>query len=85
MMCFDLGMQVHSRYLNNPREKVDRNFDNVFQLVDLWLANETIFTEMKDKIQVAIKNKNLSLTHLDLLRNEFFMDRFKAAVMKLVL
>ena len=84
-MCFDLGMQVHSRYLNNPREKVDRNFDNVFQLVDLWLANETIFTEMKDKIQVAIKNKNLSLTHLDLLRNEFFMDRFKAAVMKLVL
>ena len=74
MMRFDLGMQVHSRYLNNPREKVDRNFDNAFQLVDLLLANETIFTEMKDKIQVAIKDKNLSLTRLDLLRNEFFMD-----------
>ena len=39
-MCFDLGMQVHSRYLNNPREKVDRNFDNAFQLVNLWLAND---------------------------------------------
>ena len=74
MMRFDLGIQVHSRYLNNPREKVDRNFDNAFQLVDLLLANETIFTEMKDKIQVAIKDKNLSLTRLDLLRNEFFMD-----------
>ena len=36
MMYFDLGMQVHSRYLNNLREKVDRNFDNAFQLVDLW-------------------------------------------------
>ena len=74
MIRLDLGMQVHSCYLNNPREKVDRNFDNAFQLVDLLLANETIFTEMKDKIQVAIKDKNLSLTRLDLLRNEFFMD-----------
>ena len=84
-MYFDPGMQVHSCYLNNPREKVDRNFDNAFQLMDLWLANETIFTEMKDKILVAIKDKNLSLTRLDLLRNAFFMDRFRAAVMKLVL
>ena len=39
-MCFDPGMQVHSCYLNNPREKVDRNFDNAFQLVNLWLAND---------------------------------------------
>ena len=25
MACYDLAVQVHSCYLNNPREKVDRN------------------------------------------------------------
>ena len=85
MACFDPAVQVHSCYLNNPREKVDRNFDNGFQLVDLWLANETAFEKMKDKIQVAVKDKDLYLTRSDSLRNVFFMDRLKAAVMKLVL
>ena len=85
MACFDPAVQVHSCYLNNPREKVDRNFDNGFQLVDLWLANETAFEKMKDKIQVAVKDKDLYLTRSDSLRNVFFMDRLRAAVMKLVL
>ena len=26
LACFDPAVQVHSCYLNNPREKVDRNF-----------------------------------------------------------
>ena len=39
MAYFDPAVQVHSCYLNNLLEKVDRNFDNAFQLVDLWLAN----------------------------------------------
>ena len=34
MACFDPAVQVHSCYLNNPWEKVDRSFDNAFQLVD---------------------------------------------------
>ena len=46
-------------YLNNPLEKVDSNFDNTFQLVDLWLANKTAFQKTKDKIQVAFKDKDL--------------------------
>ena len=75
MACFDPEVQVHSCYLNNPREKVDRNFDNAFQLVDLWLANETTFE----------KTKNNYLMRSDLLNNVFFMDRLKVAVMKLVL
>ena len=29
MACYDPAVQVHSCYLNNQREKVDRNFDNV--------------------------------------------------------
>ena len=40
---------------------------------------------MKDKIQVAVKAKGLYLKRSDLLRNVFFMDRLKNAVMKLVL
>ena len=40
---------------------------------------------MKDKIQVAVKDKDLYLTRSDFLRNKFFMDRLKAVVMKLVL
>ena len=36
-------LQVHSCYLSNPQEKVDCNFDNAFQLMDLWLANEMEF------------------------------------------
>ena len=79
------GIKVHSCNLNDPQEKVDLNFDNVFQLVDLWLANETTFEKTKGKIQVAVKDRNLYLTCSDLLRNVFFMDRLKAAVMKLVL
>ena len=85
MVCFELAVQVHSCYLNNPREKVDHNFHNAFQLVGLWLANETTFEKTKDKIQVAVKDKDLYLRRSDLLRNVFFMDRLKAAVMKLVL
>ena len=38
---------------------------------------------MKDKIQVAFKDKDLTCSHL--LRNLFFMDRLKAIVMELVL
>ena len=85
MACYDPAVQVHSCYLNNPREKEDHNFDNTFQLVNLWLANEATFETTKDKIQVAVKNKDLYLTRLGLLRNVFFMDRLKAAVMKLSL
>ena len=76
MVSFDHATIVHSCYLNNPREKVDRNFDNAFQLVDLWFASETTLEKTKDKIH---------LTRSDLLRNVFFMDRLKAVVMKLVL
>ena len=53
--------------------------------MDLWLASETTFEKTKDKIQVAVKNKDIYLTRLDLLRNIFFVDRLKAAVIKLVL
>ena len=31
MACYDPAVQIQSCYLNNPREKVDRNFDNPFQ------------------------------------------------------
>ena len=62
MTCYDPAVQVHSCYLNNPREKVDREFDNAFQLVDLWSANEMTFEKTKDKIQVAFKDKGLYLT-----------------------
>ena len=82
--CFDPAVQVHSCYLNNPREKVDRNFDNEFQLVDLWLADETTFEKTKGN-QLAVKDKDPYSTRSDLLRNAFFMDRLKATVMKLVL
>ena len=59
MTCFDPAVQVHSCYLNNPPEKVDRNFDNAFQLVDLWLVNEATFENTKDKNQVVVKDKDL--------------------------
>ena len=85
MACFDLAMQVHFCYLTNPREKVDHNFDNTFELVDLWSANETTCEKTKHKIQVAVKDKYLYLTRSDLLRNIFFMHHLKATVMKLVL
>ena len=32
MACYDPVVQVHSCSLKNPREKVDRNFDDAFQL-----------------------------------------------------
>ena len=85
MACYDPVVQVHSWYLNNPREKVDRNFDNALQLVNLWSANEMTFENTKDKIQVAVKDKDLYLTRSDLLRNILLMNRLKAAVMNLVL
>ena len=59
MACYDPVVHVHSCYLNNLREKVDRNFDNAFQLVDLWSANEMTFEKTKDKIQVAVKDKKI--------------------------
>ena len=62
MSCFDSAVQVHFCYPDNPREKVDRNFDNTFQLVDLYLANETTFEKTKSKIQVAVKDKDLYST-----------------------
>ena len=43
------------------------------------------FEKTKDKIQVAVKGKDLHLTRSDLLRNVFPLDWLKAAVMKLVL
>ena len=51
--------------------------------MDLWLAIEMTFEKTKDKIQVAVKEKYL--TRSGLLRNLFYMDHLKAAVMKLVL
>ena len=65
MACYDLLVQVHSCYLNNPQGKVDHNFDNAFQLVDFWSANEMTFEKTRDKIQVAVK---------ELLRNVFLMN-----------
>ena len=62
MSCFDSAVQVHFCYPDNPWEKVDRNFDNAFQLVDLQLANETTFEKTKSKIQVAVKDKDLYST-----------------------
>ena len=53
--------------------------------MDLWSANEMTFEKTKDKIQVAVKDKDLYLTCSELLRNVFFMDRLKAAVTKFVL
>ena len=38
----------------------------------------------KDKIQVAVKDKELYLTSSDLLGNVFFVDQLKAVVMKSV-
>ena len=32
MACYYPDVKVHSCYLNNAREKLDRNFDNAFQL-----------------------------------------------------
>ena len=84
MACYEPAAQVHSCYLKNSREKVGSNFDNALQLVDSWLSNKTPFEKTKDKIQVAVKDKCLYLTRSDLLRNVFFMDRLKAAVVKLV-
>ena len=57
MACYDPAVQFHSCYLNNPREKVNRNFDNAFQLVDLWLANETTFEKTKIKFRWQSKTK----------------------------
>ena len=85
MACYDPAMKVHSSYLHNSRKKVHRNFDNAFQLVDLWSANKMIFEKTKNKIQVAVKDKYLYLTRSDLLRYVFFLSWLKAAVMKLVL
>ena len=79
MACYEPAVQVHYCYLRDPREKVDRNFDNKFQFMGLCLANKTAFEKPKDKIQLAVKDKDLYLSRSDLLRNAFFMDRLKAA------
>ena len=50
----------------------------------LWLTEETTFEKSKDKIQVAVKDKDLYLTRSDSLWNVFFMNQVKTAVMKLV-
>ena len=63
MVCYDPVVQVHFCYLNNPWEKVDCNFDNMFQLVDLCSVNKMIFQKTKDKIQVAVKDKHFYLKH----------------------
>ena len=75
--CYEPAEQLHSCYLSNPQERVDHNFDKVFQLVDFWLANETAFEKMKDKVQNY-------LTCSDLLKIVFFMDRLKAAEISFV-
>ena len=53
--------------------------------MDLWFANETTFEKTTENIQVPVKDKDLHLMRSDLLINVFFMDRLKAAFMKLVL
>ena len=58
MACYYPAVQICSCYLNNPREKVNRSFDNTSQLVDLWSANEMTFKKTKNKIQVAVKDKD---------------------------
>ena len=35
MACYDPAVEIHSCYMNNPREKVARNFDNAFQSINL--------------------------------------------------
>ena len=76
-MCFDPALQVHSCYLNNPREKVDRNFDNEFQLVDLWLANETTFEKTKGN-QLAVKDKDRYWQMLRLIEKCIFHGSIKS-------
>ena len=72
--CYEPAVQVHYCYLINPPEKIDHNFYNAFQFTNLWLTNETAFEKTKGKIQVAVKDKDLSLKCSDLLRNAFFRD-----------
>ena len=62
MAYYQLAVQVHSCYLSDPRQKVNLNFDFAFQLVELWIADETAFEKPKDKNQVAVKDTNLYLT-----------------------
>ena len=68
--CFDVKWKVTNQR-HDPRKKVDRNSDNAFQLVDLWLAKKTTFEKTNYKIQVAAKGNNLCLTRSDLLTNVF--------------
>ena len=65
MARYDSAVEINPSYLNNPREKVDRNFDNMFWLENLWSANEMTFGKTKDEIQVAAKCKYLYLTLSD--------------------
>ena len=59
MACYEPEVQVHFCYLSDPREKIDHNFDNGIQLVDLWLVNKTALEKKKDRIQVAVRDKDL--------------------------
>ena len=75
MACYDPVLKIHSCYLNNPRGKVDRNFDNALQFVDFWSANKMTFEKTEDKFQVAVKDRDLYLTHPDLMRNKCIFHR----------
>ena len=84
MVCHEPAVQTLCCYLIDPQEKVHHNFDNIFRLVDLCLAIEAAFEKTKNKTQVAVKDKDLYLTCSKLLRNVFFIDRLKSAVLNVV-
>ena len=86
MACFNPNIKfLHKCYVNDPREKVDNHFNQAFRLVDIWTANEMAFEQTKDQFNVAVRDRDLCLTRSDILRNAFFMDKLKTAVMKVVL
>ena len=57
MACYDPAVEIHSCYMNNPREKVARNFDNAFQSINLWSANEMTMKKQKIKFRWQSKTK----------------------------
>ena len=57
MACYDSAVEIHSCYMNNPREKVARNFDNAFKSIDLWSANEMTLKKWKIKFRWHSKTK----------------------------
>ena len=83
MVCYDPAVQIHSSYMNSPLLKKQTVI--FITRSNKWLAKEAKFEKAKDKIHVAVKDKDLCLMRSELLRNVFFMDQLKAAVMKWVL